>query len=351
MIADSAYRMPRPAAAQAIDWPAAFGTRYTVFVDVEEEFDWRAPLARMNRSTSAMAAFPAAHRRFADLGIALACMIDHPIATDPAAIAILSSVIEDGRSEIGTQLHPWVNPPFDEDVSPIASYAGNLVAELEAAKIDVLTDAVAAAFGRRPRAYRAGRYGIGPRTIALLAARGYRLDSSVRPGYDYRADGGPDFTTHGSGAYRTGGIVELPLTTVFTGRMRSNGGRLYRALGRLPKARGLFARAGLLSRIALTPEDMPIAAAIEAVDIALSQGMRLLNFAFHSPSLAPGQTPYVRDAADLARFAGWWDEMARHLARRGVANASLAEILAALDQSPSSSRAADLAGSPRSHSG
>jgi hypothetical protein len=330
VIADSAYRVPRPSELQAIDWPAAFGTRYIVFVDVEEEFDWRAPLDRANRATTAMAAFPPAHRGFADRGIALACMIDHPIATDPAAIAILSRVIEDGRSEIGTQLHPWVNPPFDEAVTPVASYAGNLVRDLEAAKIDVLTAAVASAFGHRPRAYRAGRYGIGPRTIALLAERGYRIDSSVRPGYDYRADGGPDFTELDSGAYRNGGIVELPLTTVFTGLLRDRGARLYQALGGLPKARGAFARARLLSRIALTPEDMPIAAAIEAVDVALDQGVRLLNFSFHSPSLAPGHTPYVRDAADLARFNAWWDAMVRHLARRGVANASLGEILDAL---------------------
>jgi hypothetical protein len=305
--------------------------RYTVFVDVEEEFDWRKPLDRANRATTAMAGFADAHRRFVDHGIALACLIDHPIATDPAAIAILSRVVEDGRSEIGTQLHPWVNPPFDEPVTPMTSYAGNLPPELEAAKIDVLTDLVADAFGRRPRVYRAGRYGIGPRTVALLAERGYRIDSSVRPGYDYGADGGPDFTALDSGAYRTGGLVELPLTTMFTGRLRRYGAPLHQALGRVPRGRGVFSRAGLLSRIALTPEDMPIEAAIAAVDVALDDGVRLLTFSFHSPSLVPGHTPYVRDAADLARFHGWWDRMAMHLARRGVANATIEDIVAALD--------------------
>ena len=330
MTADGAYRVPPPTDVQRVAWPASFGTRYTVFVDVEEEFDWRRPLDRANRATSAMAAFPAAHRRFVDHGIALGCMVDHPIASDPAAVAVLARVIEDGRSEIGTQLHPWVNPPFDEPVTPMTSYAGNLDRDLEAAKIDALTDLVAGAFGVRPRAYRAGRYGIGPRTIALLAERGYRIDSSVRPGYDYSADRGPDFTAIGSYAYRIGGLVELPLTTVFTGRLRRHGAPLHRALGRVPRVRGAFARAGLLSRIALTPEDMPVDAAIEAVDIALESGIRLLNFSFHSPSLEPGHTPYVRDAADLAQFHDWWDRMARHLGRRGVANAGLAEIVAAL---------------------
>lgn len=321
--------MAAPYPASLIRWPDTFGTRFTVCVDVEEEFDWTAPLDRASRSTSAMAALPEAHRRFADRGVGLTCLIDHPIAVDPASIAILSRIVEDGRSEIGSQLHAWVNPPFTEAMTPAASYAGNLPAALEAAKLDALTDAITTAFGIRPRVYRAGRYGIGPATHALLAARGYRIDSSVRARYDYSADGGPDFRAVGNAAWRSdGGLIELPLTTVFTGRARRGGAGLYRALRRVPKARGLFARAGLLSRIALTPEDMPIDAALAAVDAAIADGERLLTLSFHSPSLVPGHTPYVRDAADLTLFHRWWDVMLEHLARRGVHPASIADILA-----------------------
>ncbi|MGA1800245.1 polysaccharide deacetylase family protein [Sphingomonas sp. 4RDLI-65] len=324
------YRPPRPTDAQRVIWPDDFGTRFTIFVDVEEEFDWRAPLDARNRTTTAMAAFPDAHRRFAERGVALACMVDHPIATDPAAVAILARVVEDGRSEIGTQLHAWVNPPFDADASPATSYAGNLPRALEAAKLETLTTAITTAFGTAPRAYRAGRYGIGPRSFDLLAGLGYRIDSSVRPGYDYSADGGPDFTMADAQAYRVSGIVELPLTTIFTGRARRGGGALYRALGHVSKGRGVFARARLLSRIALTPEDMPIEAALEAVAVAAGEGLRLLNLSFHSPSLAPGNTPYVRDAADLKRFHAWWTTMLDALDRRGIRNASLDEIITAL---------------------
>ena len=324
------YRPPCPTDAQRVVWPEKFGTRFTVFADVEEEFDWNAPLDRRNRSTTAMAAFPDAHRRFAERGVALACMVDYPVATDPAAVAILSRVVEDGRSEIGTQLHAWVNPPFPDSAPSGSSYAGNLPRASEAAKLETLTRAITTAFGRAPRAYRAGRYGIGPNSFALLARLGYRIDSSVRPGYDYSADGGPDFSMADAGAYRAEGIVELPLTTVFTGGVRWGGAHLFRALGRVPKGRGLFARAHLLSRIALTPEDMPIADALEAVAVATGEGLRLLNLSFHSPSLVPGHTPYVRDAADLKRFHDWWTAMLDEFERRGIRNASLDEIIAAL---------------------
>jgi len=165
--------------------------------------------------------------------------------------------------------------------------------------------------------------------FAMLARHGYRLDSSMRPGFDYRAEGGADFTAVRGDAWREAGLIALPLTTVFTGGLRGYGARLHARLGAIPYARGVFARARLLSRVPLTPEGVPVAEALEAIAVALGEGAAVLNFAFHSPSLVPGHTPYVRDAADLARFWRWWDRVLAELDRRGVTSASLAELLAA----------------------
>ena len=313
-----AFARAPPAPADLIAWPADFGTRFVVFVDVEEEFDWDRPLSRDNRSVAAVAALPEAHARFAAAGVPLALMLDHPVASDPRAVDLIGPLLT-GGSTIGAQLHPWVNPPFDEALTPRNSFAGNLPRELEAAKLDALTDAIAAAFGTRPIAYRAGRYGIGPATFELLAERGYRLDSSMRPGFDYRAGGRSRFFgAIGNHAFRIGGLIELPSTTVFTGLARGGGMGLYRARGYVPKGRAVLARTRLLQRIPLTPEGIPIAEALEAVRVAVGEGVRVLSFAFHSPSLAPGHTPYVRDAADLRAFWDWWDRMLAELDRLGV---------------------------------
>ena len=64
-----------------------------------------------------------------------------------------------------------------------------------------------------------------------------------------------------------------------------------------------------------------------AIDIALDQGVPVLNFSFHSPSLRPGNTPYVRTAADLDRFYRWWDAVLDHLGRRGVVPTDTAGLL------------------------
>ncbi|MES2337617.1 MAG: polysaccharide deacetylase family protein [Pseudomonadota bacterium] len=313
-------------------WPASFGQRYTIFVDTEEEFDWSAPFDRSNRAISASAALPPATRRFADLGAPLALLVDHPIATDPAAIANVRQALETAGTAIGTQLHPWVNPPFDEDVCATNSFAGNLPRDLEAAKLLVLTQAIADAFGERPRIYRAGRYGLGPNTMGLLAAQGYAIDSSMRSRYDYSSGGGPDYGAIGNAAFAIGdsGLVELPLTTVYTGALRSIGPALDRIAATVPRLTGALARGRMLGRVALTPEDMPLRDALEAVRIVVGDGLPLLNLSFHSPTLVPGHTPYVRSDADLSLFWHWWDGVIGLLDTLGVHSVGATELLAAI---------------------
>ncbi len=83
-------------------------------------------------------------------------------------------------------------------------------------------------------------------------------------------------------------MLELPLTTVFWGMLRRQGDWLYPLMWRMPAMRGVLARLGLLERIPLTPEGVSVEEAIRGIDIALDDGLPLLNFSFHSPSLRPG---------------------------------------------------------------
>ena len=322
----------RPSPGASFLWPDDFGRRFALYVDTEEEFDWTAPLSRDNRRVTAAAALPEAARRLCGLGASATYLVDHPIATDPSAIACLREVQTIPGSAIGTQLHPWVNPPFDEEVTGYNSFVGNLPPALEAAKLDVLTDAIARAFGEAPRTYRAGRYGVGPNTMRLLAERGYRIDTSIRARYDYSGEGGPDFRPVGNAAFDAGlGVLALPFSTVFTGAARRFGPRLHAAAAHFPKGQGVLSRTGLLSRVSLTPEGMPVRDALEAVRAALGDGERVLSFAFHSPSLVPGHTPYVCDASDLARFWAWWDAVLGLLAKSSVRCATQRDLVSAID--------------------
>ena len=316
-----------PDAHARLSLPDDFGKRFALFGDAEEEFDWHAPFDRHATATTAIAALPSANARFRAAGITPCWLADWPVVDTPASAAILRALVEDGAATIGTQLHPWVSPPFSEEIGTRNSFTGNLPTALQAAKLARLTDRIEATIGARPLVYRAGRYGIGPDTARLLAAAGYRLDVSVRSAFDYSAQGGPDFARHPLWPYRVGaGLDELPLTTAYTGML----GR-WPGLFAAERLRGTLARTKLLARVPLTPEGVPVADAVEAIDVLLDRGHRLFSLSFHTPSLVPGHTPYVRDAHDLAAFWGWWDGVLAHFAKRGVMPASSTQILAAFE--------------------
>jgi hypothetical protein len=124
--------------------------------------------------------------------------------------------------------------------------------------------------------------------------------------------------------------MEVPLTTAYWGLLRQLGGAIYPRLWRVPKTRGALARLGLLERIPLTPEGVNADDAIRCIDIALDEGLPLLVFSFHSPSLAAGNTPYVRDEDDLDRFYDWWRRVFGYLAGRKVAPSSVRDIMASV---------------------
>ena len=100
----------------------------------------------------------------------------------------------------------------------------------------------------------------------------------------------------------------------------------------MPNLRALLARLSLLERIPLTPEGIGVEEAIRAIDIALDDGLPLLVFSFHSPSLRPGHTPWVRNEADLDDFYDWWRRIFAYLELRAVTPTSVAEIMRAVQR-------------------
>lgn len=330
----SCGRLDRPPRERSyIRLPESFGRRFAVFIDTEEEFDWSRPVRRDQRATTAMKAMPQMHERLRAAGVQPIYLVDHPIASDPDSVAILRGFLEAGECTIGTQLHPWVNPPFDEMINQINSFTGNLPVELQRSKLHRLTDLIETAFGNRPTVYRAGRYGVGAHSAALLREAGYKVDVSVRALFDYRDQGGPGFARVKPLPYWVGdgGLLEVPLSAAFTGSWRALGRRLYPFSGRIPGLRGFLARSGLLARIALTPEEMPLPQVLDAIRLLLKDGVQLLSISFHSPSIVPGHTPYVRTDEDLADFHRWWDGLFDYLDGEGVRPASIGEVLAAAE--------------------
>lgn len=310
------------------DLSALNGPAFVLTVDTEEEFDWAKPFSRAGYGTEHLKSVPRFQALCADFGIKPCYLVDFPITQDSFGVELLGGFANKGEAEIGVQLHPWVSPPYLEELSNSNSYACNLPEEQERAKLTALHAAVVARFGFRPNIYRAGRYGAGPNTAAILADLGISIDSSVRSRFNYSSQGGPDYTHHSVAPYwiKRGRMLELPLTTVFGGAMRSVGNIIFGDWFASQAARSMLARSGMVERIALTPEGISLVKALKAIDIALAEGISVLNLSFHSPSLAVGNTPYVRDEAQLELMYDWFIGVFAHLRSMGVRAVTMAEI-------------------------
>ena len=280
-----------------------------VVIHTEEEFDWGKPHDRGATTVEHMRHIGRAQAVFDEFGIVPNYVIDYPIASQPLAVTALKDYADSGRALIGAHLHPWVSPPHEEVVNACNSYPGNLPRELEAEKLRRLTAQIELSFGVQPRTYLAGRYGFGPNTGEILEDLGYEVDISPAVPIDFSADGGPDYSGFSSQPFWFGKerrLLGLPGSGGYVGALRSGGTGLYRRVTspimKRVRVAGVVARLRLLERIRLSPEDYDEPEMQRLTATLLDDGVRVFVFSFHSPSVMPGGTPYVRNADDLSRF-------------------------------------------------
>ena len=317
-----------------------------VVVDTEEEFHWDQPFSRTDHGVESIRVLNRAQLVFKKWGIVPTYVVDYPVATSDIGRHVIGRWLDAGECEIGAHLHPWVNPPETEEVSNRNSYPGNLPAELERAKLSILTERIERAFGARPVVYRAGRYGLGPHSLAILEDLGYLIDLSVVPLTSFASENGPDFTGFGSELLWFGErqrMLEIPVTRGFVGSMR---GLNFRHLDRLDRGilgrvrvTGLLSRSGVLERLTLTPEGNRLDEMRRLCQSLFAAGQRVFVLSFHSPSLLPGNTQYVRDENDLAAFIGTLDGFFAYFTGelRGVFSTPT-QIYRMLDRAPSAER-------------
>jgi hypothetical protein len=287
---------------------------------------------------------------------------------------MLRAIQEEGRCEIGAHLHPWCTPPLDdtplddtEASRSTDSFLCNLPVDLQRAKLEKLTDAIAERVGRRPTSFRAGRYGLDAAGARILTELGYEVDSSVIPFTDYSTQGGPDFrrapfqpyyasdsdlcepqrgrdSFFGSDTYsgtvqpngsdpekHSRPLLEVPVSVGFHRSNFRRNQRIYewteRPVPRKLHARGILDRLGIVRRIKFSPEQATAPEMQMLVDAYLAEHAVCMVMMFHSSSLVPGGSPYVRDEADLRGFFATLREVFQYCCReRGMKPYGLTEF-------------------------
>lgn len=303
------------------------GPSLILTVDVEEDMPgWEItdPI-----SVSNVAALPRLADACRELGVRPTYLCTYPVATTPTSAEVLRALYARGGCEIGTHLHAWNTPPFQEvpgragDERKHAYYQFELGPERFRAKLEVLHRAVGALTGAEPRTFRAGRFGIDASTLRVLIEHGYQVDTSITPLAEHRADGGPDFRGAPQHPYRPAHddagrrgdlpIVEIPVSIGLT---RALPGALRTAYAYLPpvtRLRGLLSRdfLGWIDFAWLYPVRFDLDLMIRAATVLVAAGAPVLNVFVHSNELVPGQSGRVNTPADVeqvfARLAGFFE--------------------------------------------
>ncbi len=309
-----------------IDIESTLPPMLAVVIDTEEEFDWHGPFDRNATTVRHMRDIGKVQAVFDRFGVRPTYVVDYPVATQPAAYEPLKDYAQTGRAVIGAHLHPWVSPPHEEEVCLYNSYPGNLPAGLERRKLVLLTGQIEETFGRAPTIYKAGRYGFGPHTGGILEDLGFEIDVSPMPSRDLSHEGGPDYLGETVDPFwfgRRRRLLCLPGTGALVGVLgvwasrfgvpAALGRALYRWADRPPLRRmhapGILARCGAVERLVLSPEGYTQSELRRLTRALLAAGKRLFVLAFHSPSVQPGHTPFVRSANDLQRLL---DDLCRY---------------------------------------
>ena len=278
-----------------------------VVIDTEEEFDWYAEPSRSETSINSMQNIHLVQDIFDEYGIKPCYVVDYPVITQTTGSQPLSEIHADGRCEIGAHLHPWVTPPFTENVSRQNTFPGNLEFNIELDKLSKLSKEIESVVGQKPTIYKAGRYGFGANTTEILSKLGYEIDLSFCPPVDYSNEYGPDYSRDNARPFWFGesaSLLEIPVTGAFVGfaggisRYAYNFAQKFNRL----KTVGIFSRLGIVDRLMLSPEGFNSNEHQKITNFLLNQGNRIFTWSFHSSSVMPGGSPYVSDNKSLNKF-------------------------------------------------
>jgi hypothetical protein len=254
-------------------------------------------------------------------------LLSPELLLDPGSVEALAAL---RGCELGTHLHgemadpgAWV-PEVTNDVQR------DYPPDTERAKMTTLTRAFERAFGRAPRSFRAGRFGIGRSTVGILEDLGYDVDSSVTPHVDW---------SHVSPGLTFGGAPEQPYHPDRISPARAGDAKLLEVpvtirpprLGHLPVLGRRLERRWLRPTKNDGAELVAIAKETLA-DAARQQPERpvVLNAMFHNVEVVAGKSPYAATEREAERILGRLAELLSFAQREGIVGIGLGDVREAL---------------------
>jgi hypothetical protein len=243
---------------------------------------------------------------------------------DPASVETFARQAD--HAELGTHLHGEYAPPGAFEPRVTTALQRDYPPDVEAAKLASLTDSFRDAFGRAPLAFRAGRFGLGPASLASLEHLGYLVDSSVTPfvSWENEGRGGLSYRDSPTQPYRPSraspgspgdsALLEVPVT------IRPRGASRIPWLGRFVPPRWL--------RPTHTPARWLVSVAKEEMRSARATrpGPVVLNAMFHNVEVIADASPYTRTEGQAKVILGRIQALLEFAARESIRVVGLSDI-------------------------
>ncbi len=253
-------------------------------------------------------------------------LLSAEIMREERSLAALRALADE--AELGTHLHGEFVEPGAHEPDVTAAFQRDYAPEVERAKLTRLTETFKDAFGRAPRSFRAGRFGIGPASLGILEDLGYTVESSVTPFLDWSEKGAHGLSFHGAptqpyhpdytapGRVGTGALWEVPVTIrprPLLGRIPGIGPRL--------EPRWLRPTWGSArSLAALCEEEIAEARRVDP------RRPVVLNAMFHNVEIVPAMSPYADDEAGAQKILGRLDALLAFAESHGFPVIGLADV-------------------------
>ncbi len=162
-----------------------------VTIDVEPDNVWANTHSFSFENIRYLSAF---HHLCQDYGVRPTYLVSWSVANNDECVGFLNVLLRQGNCEIGIHPHLWEIPPLIEtEKTGIAWVGPHYATDVLEAKITSLVNLITQKFGA-PKSHRAGRWGIDSRQVAILAALGIRVDTSIIPGVNWSSTGVLDHT-------------------------------------------------------------------------------------------------------------------------------------------------------------
>lgn len=237
------------------------------------------------------------------------------------------------EAELGTHLHgefaessalvPEATLEFQRDYGP----------DIERSKLVQLTHDFEQAFGRAPRSFRAGRFGIGEHSLGILQDLGYAVESSVTPGMNWAQAGAPGLEFFGAP------------TQPYHPDLRAPGRRGDASLWEVPVTirpahlRALPWLGKHLEPRWLRPTHMSGPALVRLAEDEIRHARSVapntpvvLTCMFHNVEVTPGMSPYAANDGQAQKILRHLEELLAYAKRAGISVVGLADIPALLDR-------------------